>query len=243
MDKTKLNLERLRAYDAEWDENKHPRADNGQFTSGGGSAGSGAESANKYGYSRSEQHVANKMKEWGNEQGNIAALEAADAFRDANEDEDDMREVLKSVRQHLVANKNEIRNYDDNPENFDKVMDELDDMESMLDDQDTYEFKHGEIKSPLRQAAEVMQGESKWEHKQNIKLLEDLEKAETKKDGKIVIGWIIDNMRNGMSAEEAFVKADKDIQNGMIGGGTDSEDSLRKWWKDWSSKWAPKESE
>lgn len=40
MDKTKLNLERLRAYDAEWDENKHPRADNGQFTSGGGSAGS-----------------------------------------------------------------------------------------------------------------------------------------------------------------------------------------------------------
>lgn len=40
MDKTKLNLERLRAYDAEWEEDKHPRADNGQFTSGGGSAGS-----------------------------------------------------------------------------------------------------------------------------------------------------------------------------------------------------------
>lgn len=39
MDKTKLNLERLRAYDAEWEEDKHPRADNGQFTSGGGSAG------------------------------------------------------------------------------------------------------------------------------------------------------------------------------------------------------------
>lgn len=39
MDKTKLNLERLRAYDAEWEENKHPRADNGQFTSGSGSAG------------------------------------------------------------------------------------------------------------------------------------------------------------------------------------------------------------
>ena len=34
MDKTKLNLERLRAYDAEWDENKHPRSENGQFTSG-----------------------------------------------------------------------------------------------------------------------------------------------------------------------------------------------------------------
>lgn len=40
MDKTKLNLECLRAYDAEWDENKHPRADNGQFTSGGGAGSS-----------------------------------------------------------------------------------------------------------------------------------------------------------------------------------------------------------
>ena len=50
MDKTKLNLERLRAYDAEWEEDKHPRAENGQFTSGGGSAGgsSGASSTKKY---------------------------------------------------------------------------------------------------------------------------------------------------------------------------------------------------
>lgn len=39
MDKTKINLERLRAYD-EWEESKHPRAKNGQFTSGSGSAGS-----------------------------------------------------------------------------------------------------------------------------------------------------------------------------------------------------------
>lgn len=158
MDKTKINLERLRAYDAEWEEDKHPRAENGQFTSGSGSAGGGTESGSKYGYSRSEQHVASKMEEWGNEQGNIAALEAADAFRDANEDENDMREVLKSVRQHLVENENEIRGYDDNPKNYDKVMEELDDMESMLDDQDNYEFKHGEIKSPLRQAAETVQG-------------------------------------------------------------------------------------
>lgn len=159
MDKSKINLERLRAYDAEWEEDKHPRAENGQFTSGSGSsAGGGAESANKYGYSRSEQHVANKMEEWGNEQGNIAALEAADAFRDAREDENDMREVLKSVRQHLVENENDIRGYDENPKNFDKVMEQLDGMESMLNDQDDYEFKHGEIKSPLRQAAETIQG-------------------------------------------------------------------------------------
>lgn len=44
MDKTKLNLERLRAYDAEWEEDKHPRAENGQFASGsGGSAGKKSE--------------------------------------------------------------------------------------------------------------------------------------------------------------------------------------------------------
>lgn len=158
MDKTKLNLERLRVYDAEWEEDKHPRAENGQFTSGSGSAGGGTKSGNKYGYSRSEQHVASKMEEWGNEQGNIAALEAADAFRDAREDENDMREVLKSVRQHLVENEDDIRGYDENPKNFDKVMEQLDDMESMLNDQDDYEFKHGEIKSPLRQAAETIQG-------------------------------------------------------------------------------------
>lgn len=159
MDKSKINLERLRAYDAEWEEDKHPRAENGQFTSGaGGRSGGKTESGNEYGYSRSEQHVANKMEEWGNEQGNIAALEAADAFRDAHEDENDMREVLKSVRQHLVENENDIRGYDENPKNFDKVMEQLDDMESMLDDQDDYEFKHGEIKSPLRQAAETIQG-------------------------------------------------------------------------------------
>ena len=159
MDKTKLNLERLRAYDAEWEEDKHPRAENSQFTSGaGGSSGGGTASGSKYGYSRSEQHVASKMEEWGNEQGNIAALEAADAFRDAREDENDMREVLKSVRQHLVENENDIRGYDENPKNFDKVMEQLDDMESMLNDQDDYEFKHGEIKSPLRQAAETIQG-------------------------------------------------------------------------------------
>lgn len=244
MDKTKLNLERLRAYDAEWEEDKHPRAENGQFTSGSGSsAGGRAESGSKYGYSRSEQHVASKMEEWGNEQGNIAALEAADAFRDAREDENDMREVLKSVRQHLVENEDDIRGYDENPKNFDKVMEQLDDMESMLDDQDDYEFKHGEIKSPLRQAAETIQGESKWEHEQNIKLMEGLEKAEKNGEHKIVIGWIINDMRQGMSAQEAFAKADKDVQNGMVGGGPLGEGLLRKWWKKWSYKWGPQEEE
>ena len=42
MDKTQINVERMRACDAEWEEQKHPRAENGQFTSGSGSAGSSA---------------------------------------------------------------------------------------------------------------------------------------------------------------------------------------------------------
>lgn len=35
-DRSAENLRRIRAWDAEWDESKHNRADNGQFTSGGG---------------------------------------------------------------------------------------------------------------------------------------------------------------------------------------------------------------
>ena len=38
MDKTQVNLERIRAVDA-WEENKHPRSENGQFTSGSGGGG------------------------------------------------------------------------------------------------------------------------------------------------------------------------------------------------------------
>ena len=46
-DKTQINLERIRACDAEWDESKHKRADNGQFTSGGGATVSKAQSGGK----------------------------------------------------------------------------------------------------------------------------------------------------------------------------------------------------
>lgn len=42
MDKTQINVERMRTCDAQWEEQKHPRAENGQFTSGSGSAGSSA---------------------------------------------------------------------------------------------------------------------------------------------------------------------------------------------------------
>lgn len=39
-DKTQINLERIRVCDADWEETKHPRSENGQFTSGSG-GGSG----------------------------------------------------------------------------------------------------------------------------------------------------------------------------------------------------------
>lgn len=215
MDKTKLNLERLRAYDAEWEEDKHPRAENGQFTSGSGSsAGGGAESGSKYGYSRSEQHVASKMEEWGNEQGNIAALEAADAFRDAREDENDMREVLKSVRQHLVENENDIRGYDENPKNFDKVMEQLDDMESMLDDQDDYEFKHGEIKSPLRQAAEAVQGgDGRLKGYKGLSFTQETSEADSGTPAGEVHNFIVGNLKGKEPTKENVTAACKQVVN------------------------------
>lgn len=42
MDKTQINVERMRTCDAEWEEQKYPRAKSGQFTSGSGSAGGSA---------------------------------------------------------------------------------------------------------------------------------------------------------------------------------------------------------
>lgn len=39
-DKTEINLERIRAYDAGWNESQHPRAKNGRFSSGHGARSS-----------------------------------------------------------------------------------------------------------------------------------------------------------------------------------------------------------
>ena len=46
-DKTQINLERIRACDAEWEESKHPRSENGQFTSGSGAHVSKIQSGGK----------------------------------------------------------------------------------------------------------------------------------------------------------------------------------------------------
>lgn len=67
-DKTQINLLRIRAYDAEFNESDHPRADNGQFTSGGGGGGAKkSKPANsKYqtnGIPWSDEMIARKKKE------------------------------------------------------------------------------------------------------------------------------------------------------------------------------------
>lgn len=46
-DRSAENLRRIRAWDAEWDESKHSRANNGQFTSGGGAKVGKAQSGGK----------------------------------------------------------------------------------------------------------------------------------------------------------------------------------------------------
>lgn len=46
-DKTQINLERIRACDAEWEESKHPRSENGQFASGSGAHVSKIQSGGK----------------------------------------------------------------------------------------------------------------------------------------------------------------------------------------------------
>ena len=67
-DKTLINLLRIRACDAEFNEADHPRADNGQFTSGGGggAAKKSKPASSKYqtnGIPWSEEMIARKKKE------------------------------------------------------------------------------------------------------------------------------------------------------------------------------------
>lgn len=103
--------------------------------------------------------------------------------------------------------------------------------------------KSKSLRSVLNQGPEVAKGESQWEHEQNIKLMKGLEQAEKDEKHQIVISWIVHDLRNGMSAKEAFAKADKDVQNGRFGGGPFAQESLHKWWKKWSYKWGPQEEE
>lgn len=281
MDKTKLNLERLRAYDAEWEEDKHPRAENGQFTSGSGSGSAGGSSG---GGSTSGSSSTSGTKKYNQKDLQKLANNYLNYHLGYNETDAtaDKVEIVSEPDEH--GNVDAKVSYDvsvripyqetDSDGYTRTTYEEDSEYRTDIISLNISELKPEEPeapKSPLRQAAETIQGgggnagsgagkqskslrsvlnqgpevakgESKWEHEQNIKLMEGLEKAEKHGDGKIVIGWIINDMRNGMSAKEAFAKADKDVQNGMVGGGW-REDDLREWWKNWSYKWGPQEEE
>lgn len=158
MDKTKLNLERLRAYDAEWEENKHPRADNGQFTSGSGSAGGGANSGSSA-YSNASKNVEKNVQRLASMKNNMAAFEAVAAWQDASETMKEPLYKVDAMRQHLLENQDELREYGD--DKFDAVMKELDKMYDDLSNGARSDFDGaGEQKSSLRKAAEAIKGGS-----------------------------------------------------------------------------------
>lgn len=252
MDKTKLNLERLRAYDAEWEEDKHPRAENGQFTSGSGSSSGGSSSGGSTGgnsgASGTKKYNQKDLQKLANNYLNYhLGYNETDATADKVEivSEPDEHGNVDAKVSYDVSVRIPYQETDSDGYTY-TTYEEDSEYRTDIISLNISELKPEEPeapKSPLRQAAETIQGESKWEHEQNINLLKDLEKAEKDGEHEIVISWIINDMRQGMSAKEAFAKADKDVKNGMVGGGPLGEGLLRKWWKNWSSKWGPQEEE
>lgn len=158
MDKSKINLERLRAYDAEWEEDKHPRAKNGQFTSGSGSAGGSNESSVKSRYSAAVSEVRNQLTRWADRRDDAAANEAADVFLSELGDSDDVPSAAQAAREHLESVKEDIVDIDGDDRNWQDAMDKLNEIEERFGDWDSELY--AEPKSPLRQAAETMQGKS-----------------------------------------------------------------------------------
>lgn len=161
MDKTKLNLERRRAYDAEWEEDKHPRAENGQFTSGsaGGSANGSSESSAKSRYSAAASKVRNQLTKWADRRDDAAANEAADVFLSELGDSDDVPSAAQAAREHLESVKEDIVDIDGDDRNWQDAMDKLNEIEERFGNWDS-ELYATEPKSPLRQAAEAVQGKS-----------------------------------------------------------------------------------
>lgn len=156
MDETKINLERLRAYDAEWEEDKHPRAENGQFTSGSGSAGGSNESSVKSRYSAAVSEVRNQLTRWADRRDDAAANEAADVFLSELGDSDDVPSAAQAAREHLESVKEDIVDIDGDDRNWQDAMDKLNEIEERFGNWDSELY--AEPKSPLRQAAETIQG-------------------------------------------------------------------------------------
>ena len=163
MDKTKLNLERLRAYDAEWDENKHPRADNGQFTSGGGSSSGGsntggsssASSTKKYNQKDLQELASNYLRYHLSSNETYATADKVEIVSEP----DEHGNVDAKVSYDVTVR---IPNYETDWDGYTRTTyEEEEEYRTDIIPLNISELKPEEPeapKSPLRQAAEVMQG-------------------------------------------------------------------------------------
>lgn len=111
-DKTQINLERIRACDAEWEESKHPRSENGQFTSGSGVKVSKATPAMKGGkFNNPKENIkkigANALKEINKAGSTKQQFEASWKANEAIKKENDKRiagaAALEKARPKIAA--------------------------------------------------------------------------------------------------------------------------------------------
>lgn len=164
MDKTAINLARIRAYD--WEESEHPRADNGQFTSGGGSATKEGLSskttettASNSPFKEAVKEVKSKFNSWSNKRDNAAANEAADVFLSELGDSDDVLSAVQAAKEHLESVKEDIVDIDGDDSNWDDAMYSLNEIEEKFANWDSkvYSSFYGKSNgSPLLEAAKKL---------------------------------------------------------------------------------------
>ena len=109
MDKTQVNLERIRAVDT-WEENKHPRADNGQFTSGSGGGSAAQTLKNVANAVTSDAKVGEKglallkkMSTAKSSYGEAAAWMAGDFYKGLKEGRS-LEDIAKEKKQLIMEN-------------------------------------------------------------------------------------------------------------------------------------------
>ena len=108
-DKTQINLERIRACDAEWEESKHPRSENGQFTSGGG----GGATVSKLPEGKTTAHnsikagqIAKNQERYDSAHKSMAALYLSDLTNALKKGD------YESAREHLDSHERDKKYYD-----------------------------------------------------------------------------------------------------------------------------------
>lgn len=108
-DRSAENLERIRACDAGWNENDHPRANNGQFTSGGG----GGATVSKLPEGKTTAHnsikagqIAKNQERYDSAHKSMAALYLSDLTNALKKGD------YESAREHLDSHERDKKYYD-----------------------------------------------------------------------------------------------------------------------------------